>query len=74
MNDLDELEDYYKRRLTELQQAYHKAAEPIIKRLCEIQNLRPMPPVVLIEAMDDPANKERMDRVIKQVERILKEQ
>lgn len=50
---LDELERYYKQQLILLQESYNKAAEPIIKRLMEIDNCRPRRYVIPLELLNE---------------------
>lgn len=50
---LDELERYYKQQLILLQESYNKAAEPIIKRLMEIDARRPRRYVIPLELLNE---------------------
>lgn len=47
MDELDEMERMLKEQLMLIQRSYQETASPIIKRLVEIQRLRPAPPVFL---------------------------
>lgn len=62
-------EQYIRWQLSEIQRAYQKQAEPLIKRLCFLEALKPPPPIYLTA---EDAAKMRASGALKFLEREIR--